>query len=83
MTYAIIHDDARDAIREANILASQTGIPQAVGYVKGFGWTCYDPRNDVAPNVEPEFLCFALGKVPLPLSDTAFDVFLSAVAAVA
>ncbi len=81
--FAAIHDDARNAIREGNMLASQTGIPHAIGYVKGMGWTCYDPRNGVAPNVEPEFLCFALGKVPMPLSETAFDVLLSATAAVA
>ncbi len=82
MTYAAIHDDARDAIREGNMLASQTGIPHAIGYVKGFGWTCYDPRN-ADPNVEPELLCFALGKVPLPLSENGFDVLFSAAAAVA
>jgi hypothetical protein len=44
-TYKAFHDDARNAIREANAAASQTGIPQVVGYVKGFGWTYYDPRH--------------------------------------
>ena len=81
--FTAIHDDARDAIREGNILAEQTGVPHVVGYVQGMGWTCYDPRNAIAPSVVPELLCFALGKVPLPLSETGFDVLFSAVASIA
>jgi hypothetical protein len=82
-TFKTFHDDARNAIRDANAAASQTGIPQVVGYVQGFGWTHYDPRNGAAPGVEPELLCFALGKVPLPLSESGFDVLFSAAASVA
>jgi hypothetical protein len=80
--FAAFHDDAQDAIREGNMLAAQTGIPHVVGYAKGMGWTCYDPRNGAAPSVEPELLCFALGKVSLPLSDAGFDVLFSALAAI-
>jgi hypothetical protein len=82
-TFKIMHEDARDAIRDANYTASQTGIPQVVGYVQGMGWTYYDPRNGGAPGVVPELLCFALGKVPLPLTDAGFDVLFSALASVA
>jgi hypothetical protein len=83
MTFKTIHEDARKAILEANGAASDTGIPQVVGYVQGMGWTYYDPRHPAPVKCVPEMLCFALGKIPLPLTDAGFDVLFSALASVA
>jgi hypothetical protein len=82
-TYHIIHESAADCIRAANYEASRLGVPQVIGYIKSMGWIHYDPRNTTPPSVVPEMLCFALGKVPLPLSETGFDVLFSALASIA
>jgi hypothetical protein len=80
-TFKTFYDDAADAIRDANYIASMTKNPQVIAYVSGFGWTHYDPRNGAVPNGKPELLCFALGRIPLPLSEDGFDVLFSAIRA--
>jgi hypothetical protein len=76
-----IHTDARDAIRDANTTATQTGSSWMVGYARGSGWVCYDPCQGAPNNVAPEFLCFGLGRIPLPLGEAAMDVLFSALRA--
>lgn len=70
----VFHTDVCSAIREASLDAHGRN---AVAYTKGKGWHTYDLKNGCPKGAEPEFFC-QRGKVPFPLSDTAFDVLYSA-----
>jgi hypothetical protein len=64
----IIYGDAHEAIRSGNA-ASKLSRPMGVAYRKGAGWKLYDFRDGCPEGWEPEFICFASGRLPLPLSD--------------
>ena len=53
MTY---FEDARDAVRDATLIASAVSKPRAIGYVQGRGWRVYDPTQGAPPGAVPEFL---------------------------
>ena len=74
-------NDARDAIKDANSIASMTGLARAVGYIQGEGWIHYNPVDGAPDGTRPEFLCFALGQMPMPLNEGAWDVLNSAIRA--
>ena len=69
--------DARDAIRDASLIAGAVGKPRAIGYVQGRGWRTYDPTQGAPAGAVPEFLVLGLGKLPLPLTEDACEVFRS------
>ncbi len=73
----VTFENAGDAIRDANFLATQMGRPYAVGYIQGKGWCRYSVKDGAPPDVVPEFMCFALGKMPLPLSEDGWLVLQS------
>jgi hypothetical protein len=73
--------DATDAMREANRIVAVTGVPRAIGYIQGKGWIHHNPVGGAPPGVEAELLCFALGRLPMPLSEAGLEVLVSAMRA--
>jgi hypothetical protein len=66
---------ASNAIREACGLASHNGRPWGVCWdTLKKDWFEYDLKHGCGAKAEPEFVCFGLGKMPLPLSETAHEV---------
>ena len=59
-------DDMRNAIRAGNAQA-----PSCVGYRKGKGWFVYDAPKGCPSDAEPELMCVAPGRWPVPLSSDA------------
>ncbi len=68
----LIHTKVDDAIRHAVTLA-----PCGVGYLKGEGWFPYDLIQGCPAGSEPEFLILTQGKPPIPLTETATEVWCS------
>jgi hypothetical protein len=66
----ITYLDAREAIRWGNAKATHRR-PIGIAYLKGVGWRLYDLTGGRPAQGEPEFLCFGLGTLPLPLSPAA------------
>ena len=65
-----VYRNAHHAIRAAN-----AGGPMCVGYdTEQVGWVLYHPEAGAPRNVEPEFLCFASGRIPWPLSESAEQI---------
>jgi len=78
---ATFFQDARDAIRDGNLITSATGKARVIGYVSGKGWRVYDPTQGAPQDAIPELLCLGLGRAPLPLSEDACAVLNSAIRA--
>lgn len=64
--------DARQAINAAAGFA-----PCCVGYRKGEGWFIYSPLDGCATDAEPEFFIARPGTHPIPLTETASEVWVS------
>jgi hypothetical protein len=64
----IIYADVHVAISWGNDKATLSR-PIGIAYLKGAGWRHYDFRDGCPKGWEPEFICFASGRLPLPLSD--------------
>ena len=69
------HHDAHHAIRAAFAAA-----PAVVGWKSG-GWVVYNPIYGAPAGVEPEVLVLAIGRLPIPLTDTGAEVWRSVMAA--
>jgi hypothetical protein len=67
----MIHENLKDAFQAAYISA-----PCGIAYIQGQGWTAYDLRHGLGKGV-PEFVILAKGAIPLSLSDTAQDAWIS------
>lgn len=66
-----VFHNCHDAIRFANAFGRRV-----VGYKMSLGWTVYDPTEAAPADVEPEFFCTRNGVLPVPLNDTALEIFL-------
>jgi hypothetical protein len=66
----ITYTDAHEAIRWGNAKAQLTR-PMGIAYRKGEGWRLYDFRDGCPVGCEPEFVCWASGRLPMPISDAA------------
>jgi hypothetical protein len=68
----IYYQNAADAIQYASIIA-----PRCVGYRQGKGWFVYDAQDGCPADSQPEFFIAKRGTLPLPMTETAVDVWLS------
>ena len=68
----MFHTNATTAINEASAQA-----PCGIGYRKGSGWFTYNVTAGCPIDCEPEFFVAKQGTLPLPLTETAIEVWLS------
>ncbi len=69
--------DIKMAIRSANASATSRGKPVLiVWHKKAKEWQFYSNWTKLS-DCDPEFLCLGLGLIPVPLSETAEQVFIS------
>jgi hypothetical protein len=73
----MFYDNATNAIK-----AAQQHAPCIIGHTQGKGWSFYK-GDSPPPGAAPELLCLALGRLPVPLSDTGAEVLVSVLRAAA
>lgn len=66
------YQDAKLAI---NAAAAQA--PSCIGYHRPHGWIIYKAQDGCPPDVEPEFFLVKQGFHPIPLTNDAWDVWIS------